>query len=115
MKKTTKKILLLAIFFLPIFSFSQEKKKKEIIIIQTSAQCEQCKDRIEKALAYTKGVKKSNLDLETKKISVIYNPEKTSPEKIREVISKVGYDADSIPADAKAYEELPGCCKKGGH
>jgi hypothetical protein len=25
----------------------------------------------------------------------------------------VGYDADNMPADAKAYESLHGCCKKG--
>lgn len=110
------KYLILILFFV-LFSnaFSQEKKKKETIVIQTSAQCDMCKQSLEKTLAYTKGVKKSNLDLVSKSISVTFNPAKTSAEKIREAISNAGYDADSVPADKKAYEALPGCCKKGGH
>jgi hypothetical protein len=31
---------------------------------------------------------------------------------IQIAISKLGYDADSIPADPKAYEKLNACCKK---
>ncbi len=115
MKTLSQFFVLLSLFTLSAKTFSQEKKRKETITVQTSAQCEQCKDRLEKKLAYTKGVKKSNLDLNTKGITVVYNPKKTTPEKIREIISKTGYDADSIAADAGAYQNLPGCCKKGGH
>lgn len=118
--KSLKYFLLLPVMALSFYSFSQENrpieaKKKETITIKTSAQCDMCKERIEKALAYTKGVKKSNLEVESKMITVVYNPAKTSPEKLRKAISKAGYDADSIPADTIAYENLPGCCKKGGH
>jgi periplasmic mercuric ion binding protein len=112
--KLLKHLILMAALACSSHVFSQEKNKKETIVIRTSAQCEMCKDRIEKALAYTKGVKKSNLDVDSKLITVIYNAAKISPEKIREAISKAGYDADSVAADPKAYESLPGCCKKGG-
>lgn len=71
-----------------------------------------CKDRIEQGLAFEKGIKNSELDLETKIATVTYNPAKTSPVEIRKIISKLGYDADTIPADPKAYEKLPPCCKK---
>lgn len=113
--KTIKYLILLPAVLFCFNSFSQDAKKKETIEIKTSAQCEMCKERIEKALAYTKGVKKSNLDINSKKITVTFNPKKISVEKIREVISKAGYDADDMAADVKAYEMLPGCCKKGGH
>jgi hypothetical protein len=43
---------------------------------------------------------------------VTYNKGKTSPEKIRKAISKVGYDADNVTADPKAYSKLDACCKK---
>ena len=62
--------------------------------------------------AYEKGVKSSNLDLDNKIVSVIYNPEKTTPEKLRTAISKLGYDADDIPLVKEAYDKLPACCKK---
>lgn len=95
--------------------FSQEVKKIETIEIKTSAQCDQCKERIEKAMAYEKGVKKSNLDVETAVLTVEYSPKKTSPEKIKKTVSDVGYDADEVLANPDAYQKLPTCCKKGGH
>ena len=80
--------------------------------IKTSAVCGMCKDRIEGALAFEKGVKSSSLDVETKVATIIYNPAKTSPEKLRIILSKLGYDADTIPANQAAYAKLPPCCKK---
>jgi periplasmic mercuric ion binding protein len=94
--------------------FAQEQKNEAKILIQTSAQCEQCKKRIEETMAFEPGVKNSVLDLKTKQVTVVYNPKKTSPDKIRAALSKVGYDADNVPADQKAYKKLPACCKKPG-
>lgn len=119
-----KKFNLIITVLVLIFSFlisnnveAQEINKKGIakIEIQTSAQCGMCKDAIEKAMAYEKGVKKSTLDLETKIVTVWYKTKRTNPKTIREAISAIGYDADDVLADKKAYEALPACCKKGGH
>ena len=118
MKNPTKKIYLLTaaiVFAITSALFAQEKKSTEEIKIKTSALCEMCKARIEKALAYQKGVKKAVLDLETKEVAVVYKPEKTNPEKLRKAIAKTGYDADSVHAEKSAYDNLPNCCKKGGH
>ena len=89
----------------------QEKKSTEIKI-KTSAVCGQCKDRIEQGMAYEKGIKDIVLDVDSKIATVRYNPSKTTPADIRNAISKLGYDADSIPADKIAYDKLPACCKK---
>lgn len=102
-------ILSFVLFFISILSINAQGKKE--IQIKTSAQCEMCKDRIEKALSYEKGIYSSNLDLNTKVVTVVYNPKKNSPDKIRLAISKVGYQADDIKADPFAYEALPPCCK----
>jgi copper chaperone CopZ len=93
-------------------AFSQSDKKTEEIIIKSSVVCQQCKDRVEYNLSFEKGIKESTVDLENKTITVKYNPAKTKPENIRKAISKIGYDADEVPADKKAYEKLPKCCKK---
>ena len=90
-------------------------KKTETIVIQTSAQCGTCKTAIEKALKNTIGVKKATLDLDTKKVTVKYNPSKITPDQIRKAITAAGYDADQMPAKPAAYNALPACCKKGGH
>ena len=85
------------------------------IDIQTSAICGMCKEAIEYDLVYTGGIKKANLDLDTKVIAVQYNPKKITPDEIRKRIAKVGYNADNIKRDPAAYEKLPMCCKDGSH
>lgn len=93
---------------------AQKAKNTEEITIKTSTQCGMCKQRIEKAMAYEKGIVSSELNVEKAIFTVVYKPSKTTPEKIRIAISKTGYDADDVKADPKAYEGLPGCCQKGG-
>jgi periplasmic mercuric ion binding protein len=74
--------------------------------------CETCGHLFLKVLPFENGIKKVDLDEKKMEITVLYNPKKTTPEKIRTAISKLGYDADDVPADKAAYEKLDGCCKK---
>ncbi|MGB3946668.1 MAG: heavy metal-associated domain-containing protein [Bacteroidia bacterium] len=112
-KKTTfiAPLILFVLTLLPYTSKAQENKTEEIKI-KTSVMCDMCKTTIEKELAFEKGVKKSTVDVESKIVTVQYNPKKTTPDKIRTAISKIGYDADDVPADTKAYKNLNTCCKK---
>ena len=71
-----------------------------------------CKEWIEEALAFEKGVKESEVNVEKQIITVTYKKNKTTPENIRKAISKAGYDADDVAADPKAYAKLDACCKK---
>lgn len=80
--------------------------------IKTSAICEQCKERIERNLAYEKGVKEADLDVKTKVVTIKYNPKKTDVAKLKANITKTGYDADEVVADPAGYAKLPSCCKK---
>jgi copper chaperone CopZ len=118
--KNLKRVILSGVMIMTIlFSqnvFSQEAKadKYSKIDIKTSAQCGMCKETIEKALAFVPGVKNSILNMETKVVTVKYNPNKTNSDKIKIAISKAGYDADELHADPEAYEKLPPCCKKDG-
>jgi copper chaperone CopZ len=105
-------LLVFALFFGLAATACTQGKKEETVAIKTSAVCGQCKDRIEKGLGFEKGIKDVTLDLETKIATVKYSPGKTSPDEIRRIISKLGYDADEVKADSVAYEKLPACCKK---
>jgi copper chaperone CopZ len=105
-------LTLFALLFIYVLHAQEKNKNSETISIKTSAICEKCKQNIEKALSYEKGINKSTLDLTTKNVIVTYNPKKTNPEKIKKAINKAGYDADESPADPKAYENLSACCKK---
>lgn len=90
----------------------EETAKTAKLTIKTSAVCKQCKDRIEKNMAFEKGVRSAVLDLKTNELTVEYRTSKTNPEKLKTAVTKIGYDADEMEADAKAYEKLPACCKK---
>lgn len=105
----TLKIIITAI--IAIIFTNRIQAQNDTVRIQTSAICEQCKERIENDLSFAKGVKSSNLDLKTKIVTVIYNPKKTDQQKIREAVTKIGYDADTLKADPKGYKKLPECCK----
>jgi periplasmic mercuric ion binding protein len=93
------------------FGFSQTQE----IIIQTTAQCGECKTNIEKALMAEKGVRFAELDVKSKQAKVVYNTKKTTPEQLRKTIALAGYDADDVPADSAAVLRLNPCCTKDGH
>ncbi len=107
-------IILLAGFALQAQEKSNSKKdsKYETVEIQTSAICGDCKERLEHDLAFEKGVKSVELDDETKVLTIQYKKGKNNKENLKKAVTKVGYDADDLPADPKAYDALPQCCKK---
>ena len=102
---------MLIVCFMSVSSFAQKADMKTVNI-KTSAICESCQNRIQKALIKTKGISKASLNVDTKMVTVKYNASIISVEKIRTTISMTGYDADDVKADTKAYASLPSCCQK---
>lgn len=112
-----KLFLIISILLTAVVVNAQSKNGKfKEVTIKTSAQCDMCKSRIEKEMTYEKGVKKAELTVDTKILTVTYDTTKTDVAKIKAAVVKTGYDADELQGEAKAYEKLPACCKKdGGH
>jgi len=110
--KTLKFISIIAIILVSIPGMAQEETKTKEITIKSSVVCKMCKERIEHDMAFEKGVKSVNVNLKDKEIDITYRADKTSPEKLRIAVTKIGYDADDLEADPKAYEKLPRCCRK---
>ncbi|MEA5110045.1 hypothetical protein SDC9_18074 [bioreactor metagenome] len=111
-QKNFSKVLMVVLATLISGFVAAQEPKNTQIEIKVSSQCSMCKETIERTLAFEKGVVKATLDLETDIVTVVYKTARTTPEKIREAISKAGYDADDVAADPKAYSNLPDCCKK---
>jgi len=103
---------IIAVFLITFVSAQDPDPKVKEIKIQTSAVCGMCEDRLESNLVFEKGVKSVELDDKTKVLTITYKTSKTDPDKLREAVSKLGYDADDVEADPKAYAKLPACCKK---
>lgn len=108
------KIFVLLFLLFSFTSFSQ-KGKVEITQIQTSAQCGDCKERIESKLNYTKGVIFAEFDLDSKKVTVKFKSSVINLLQIKEIIAKIGYDADEVKAKFEDIQKLPNCCRPGGH
>lgn len=104
-------VMIIAILFVTA-GIAQEKKPE--IVIQTSGECGMCKDRIEEKLNYTKGIIFSELDVESKKLTVKYVAKTITADEIRQIISELGYDADDVKANPAEVKKLPACCQPGG-
>lgn len=73
--------------------------------------CGMCKKRIESSLDDVKGIKEARWDVESKMITVTYDPHVITLNKIKENITLAGHDTDEVSASKKVYNELPGCCQ----
>lgn len=86
-----KKYLVILLLLAGSFAVKAQVEKVEI---KTSAICGMCKNAIERDLAFEKGIKTADLDLETKVVTIEFNAKKTDTDKIRKRITKVGYNAE---------------------
>lgn len=113
MKKSIYCLLFTGLLFVSYtkVTFGQEKKE-ETIKIKTSVVCSMCKEKIESNMIYEKGVREVVLDVKSKICTITYKTSKTDALKLKTAITKLGYDADELKADEKAYAKLPACCKK---
>ncbi len=71
--------------------------------------CDQCKHRIEEA-AKGRGVKSASWDVDTKKLTLVYNASQTTLEKVQNRILAAGHDLETRKAKDVVYNELPACC-----
>lgn len=105
-------LFLLLVSMVGITAHSQEQKSKNAKYeVEVEGNCEQCKKRIEKAAFAVPGVKSAVWDIETHKLQLIVNEEKTSLEEIKKAIAKAGHDNDGEKASEADYNSLHSCCK----
>src|SRR5258705_13086706 len=113
-RKILRKILLLTvfIFFAQRYLFAEKKivVRDTTIVFKVWGNCEMCKDRIEEA-AKGKGVKSAIWDVDTKFLTLDYDPSLTTTEKVQQRIADVGHDTEFKKAKAYIYKELPDCCR----
>ena len=69
-----------------------------------------CKKTIEKSLKID-GVKKASWDVNTKEITVSFDPKKTDLKVIKSAICAAGYDNEGCKGNDDAYDKLHACCK----
>lgn len=72
--------------------------------------CEMCKKRIE-AAAKIEGVTLADWDVDTKMLTLTFDPAKVKPRQVHQAVAAVGHDTDKERADDAVYAKLHGCCQ----
>ena len=83
----------------------EQKKNKEEDVFNVSMTCENCKKRIEKNIAFEKGVSDMKVDLPEKTVMVVFNPQKTNVGNLQKAFEKLGYTASVYNAEESALKE----------
>lgn len=85
----------------PSKTFAQDKPTEKTVQMEVSMHCNSCKNKIERDLAFEKGVKEVKADLEQKIVTIKYLDGKTDEEKLVKALKKLGYEATVIKETKK--------------
>jgi len=67
---------------------------KEKVTFDVSMTCENCQKKIEKNIAFEKGVTDMKVDLKSKTVEIEFKKSQTSVEKLQAAIVKLGYETE---------------------
>jgi len=90
-------------------------QKSNTIMFHTSAQCGMCKDAIEGAMNFERGIQFVELNMENMFLTVKYRTKVHNEASIKKLVAELGYSAGDVKANEKAMNELPKCCQPGAH
>lgn len=93
-------LIMISALFTFSFTFAQDTKKKdnkETVVFQVEGMtCANCVKKVEKNIAFEKGVTDLKCDLPTYTAEVTYRTDKTTEDKIVAAFKKIGMNATAI-------------------
>lgn len=66
-----------------------------------------CKVKINTNLRYEKGVQKIDVSLPQNTITIVFNPDKTDPQRLVEAFKKIGFNAILLTLDGQPVQPAP--------
>lgn len=99
--------------FVALFAVTGYAQKSIVkkITIQTNGVCTECKKIMMENVPQWNGVRSCTYDMNSSKLTIVYDEGKTDANTLRANVSKLGYDADHIKANDEARAKLPACCR----
>ena len=79
--------------------------KTLVVTTQPQMHCSGCEDRIKGNLRFEKGVKQIECNIDEQRVTITYDADKTSSEKIIQSFGKFGYTATEIKNDEQAEKK----------
>src|SRR3954469_19695075 len=105
--KSIKYILIPFFIFIAVTSFAQIDTTVTFKVFGVCTA--QCKPRIESA-AKGKGIQSAFWNVDTKMLTLVYDPSKTTLDKVQKRILDAGHDVENKKAKEVIYKSLPPCC-----
>ena len=101
--KTKKIITILMTMILAIVPALTQKKQanRDTVVYHVAMDCHNCQQKIEKNIAFEKGVRAMKVSLEKQTVEISYDTRRNSVEKLQEAIKKLGYEAKIIQNEKK--------------
>jgi len=87
------KLVLLSALLFGSLSIVEAKTEKQTVTFSVAMHCENCKKKIERNLAYEKGVLDLETNLKANTVTVTYDTAKTDVKKLTEALKKIGFEA----------------------
>lgn len=82
-------VLLLSVSLLLPVSVSAAKPKREKAVFRVEITCQGCVNKIEKNIAFEKGVKDLLIDKDKQVVTVVYDPLKTDKTALKKAFAKI--------------------------
>lgn len=79
------------LMLLTVVAVSAKDIKTVILTTNPELECGKCENKVKENLRFVKGVKDIQASAETQKITVVYDADKTTVEKIQKSLEKIGY------------------------
>ena len=104
-----KSILFIAMIMVAMMSFAKDIKK---VIVTTTPQmhCENCENKIKKNIRFEKGVKLIETSIENQTVTITYDADKISVEKLLKGFEKFGYTARELKKGEKVKKNEDKTC-----
>ncbi len=91
-----KKLFFIAALAANVVAVGAKDIKTVVFTTQPQMHCQNCENRIKGNVRFVKGVKQIETNVEKQTVTIQYDADKTTPEKIQEGFKKIGYEAKQV-------------------
>lgn len=114
-----KKLTLLTTVICLLFTFgitdsanAQTDKAIDTVFIKAQVDCHNCKNSIEHDMAFAKGVKSIDANVESKVVTISYKSAKTDPETLLKEMKEIGFEGELVKTEPCSSKDKKCCSGK---
>lgn len=105
-----KKLIMMLALLLAVATAGAKEIKTIVYTVDPQMVCGNCENKIKGNLRFEKGVKDITTSLEEQTVTIVYDADKTTPERIEKAFGKIGYTvSESCPRQKSNCDNAKGC------